>query len=280
MTDTPKPPISPPLAERRQHAVTQFGVTRDDPYAWLRADNWQEVMQSPELLPGDVRQYLESENAYFMEDFETPHAALTEAIFREIRGRHQGGRQRHSDARRRLGLQFAHAGGETISADRSHPAQRGRRDSAARLQCRSRRQLFRLRRRRALARPCAAELGGRPAGVGILHHPHPRPGERQGHRRGDHRGGRWRHLGAGRTLDLLYRVRREPPAVPGAPAPVGHAAECGRDRVRGCRPRLLRRRRRDAEPELHRHRRARPPDLGSVADRPRGRLAARWCRRG
>jgi oligopeptidase B len=82
-----KPQTVPPLAERRQHAITQFGVTRDDPYAWLRADNWQEVMQAPETLPADIRAYLEAENAYFAEAFETPHAELTEAIFEEIRGR-------------------------------------------------------------------------------------------------------------------------------------------------------------------------------------------------
>jgi oligopeptidase B len=82
-----KPQPTPPLAERRQHAVTQFGVTRDDPYAWLRADNWQEVMQAPETLPADIRAYLEAENAYFVEAFETPHAELTEKIFQEIRGR-------------------------------------------------------------------------------------------------------------------------------------------------------------------------------------------------
>jgi len=87
MTHTAKAPLAPPIAERRQHAVTQFGVTRDDPYAWLRADNWQEVMQAPETLPGDIRQYIEAENAYFAEAFETPHAELTETIYREIRGR-------------------------------------------------------------------------------------------------------------------------------------------------------------------------------------------------
>ena len=83
------PPPSPPVAERRQHAITQFGVTRDDPYAWLRAANWQEVMQSPETLPADIRAYLEAENAYFAAAFETPHAELTEKIYREIRGRIQ-----------------------------------------------------------------------------------------------------------------------------------------------------------------------------------------------
>ncbi len=87
MTNAPKTPLAPPVAERRQHAVTQFGVVRDDPYAWLRADNWQEVMQAPEQLPGDIRQYLEAENSYVAEAFETPQAELTDAIYKEIRGR-------------------------------------------------------------------------------------------------------------------------------------------------------------------------------------------------
>ncbi len=82
-----QPRLAPPIAERRQKAVTQHGVTRQDPYAWLRADNWQEVMQGREDLSADIRQYLEAENAYVMEAFEAPHAALTEELFREIRGR-------------------------------------------------------------------------------------------------------------------------------------------------------------------------------------------------
>ncbi len=86
MTDT-APKLTPPVADRRQHAVTQHGITRQDPYAWLRADNWQEVMQAPETLPADIRGYLEAENAYFAESFETPHADLVERIYREIRGR-------------------------------------------------------------------------------------------------------------------------------------------------------------------------------------------------
>jgi oligopeptidase B len=57
MTST-KP--TPPIADRRQHAITQHGITRQDPYAWLRADNWQEVMQAPETLPADIRNYLEA----------------------------------------------------------------------------------------------------------------------------------------------------------------------------------------------------------------------------
>jgi len=77
----------PPVAEKRPQNSTIHGITRQDPYAWLRADNWQEVMQAPDKLPADIRAYLEAENAYFSAAFETPHAALSEAIYREIRGR-------------------------------------------------------------------------------------------------------------------------------------------------------------------------------------------------
>ncbi len=82
-----KPLPTPPVAERRQHASSFHGITRQDPYHWLRADNWQQVMQEPETLPADIRAYIEAENAYFAEVFEAPHAALRETIFQEIRGR-------------------------------------------------------------------------------------------------------------------------------------------------------------------------------------------------
>ncbi len=78
---------TPPVAEKRQYATTHHGVTRQDPYHWLRADNWQEVMQDPGALPEDIRAYLEAENAYFADAFETPTEGLRETIYREIRGR-------------------------------------------------------------------------------------------------------------------------------------------------------------------------------------------------
>jgi oligopeptidase B len=81
----PKP--LPPVAEKRPHTATFHGITREDPYHWLRAANWQEVMQNPDTLAADIRAYLEAENAWFAEEFEEPYAALRETIFREIRGR-------------------------------------------------------------------------------------------------------------------------------------------------------------------------------------------------
>jgi oligopeptidase B len=78
--------LIPPRAERRPTPVTHHGHTRTDDYAWLRADNWQEVMRNPAALAEDIRGYLDAENAYFaaaMADTD----ALQETLFKEMRGR-------------------------------------------------------------------------------------------------------------------------------------------------------------------------------------------------
>ncbi|MCP8884294.1 S9 family peptidase [Devosia sp. XJ19-1] len=77
----------PPNAKRIPHSQRHHNVTRDDPYAWLRADNWQEVMQKPETLDAEIRAYLEAENDYYEAEFGQPTADLQDAIYREIRGR-------------------------------------------------------------------------------------------------------------------------------------------------------------------------------------------------
>ncbi len=53
-----------PSAARRPATVTHHGVTLTDNYAWLRADNWQEVMREPSKLDPAIRAYLEAENAH------------------------------------------------------------------------------------------------------------------------------------------------------------------------------------------------------------------------
>lgn len=77
----------PPAADRRPHTAVVHGIERVDHYHWLRAANWQEVMQRPETLAADIRAYLDAENAWFEQEFEEPHAQLREQIYREIRGR-------------------------------------------------------------------------------------------------------------------------------------------------------------------------------------------------
>lgn len=78
---------SPPIAAMKSHETTHHGITRNDPYHWLRADNWQEVMRQPETLNGEIRDYLEAENSYFEAAFGDPHADLQDTIYKEIRGR-------------------------------------------------------------------------------------------------------------------------------------------------------------------------------------------------
>ncbi len=78
--------LLPPLAERRPVISTHHGHTRTDDYAWLRAENWQEVMRNPAALAPEIRAYLEAENEWFragMADTE----ALQDRVFREMRGR-------------------------------------------------------------------------------------------------------------------------------------------------------------------------------------------------
>ena len=39
-------------------------MTVEDDYAWLKDENWQEVLRKPDVLKPDIRAYLEAENRY------------------------------------------------------------------------------------------------------------------------------------------------------------------------------------------------------------------------
>lgn len=78
--------IEAPVAERRPVEIEQLGRTRTDDYAWLRDDNWQEVMRDPSVLRQDIRDHLEAENAYYNAVME-PTQALQERLYQEMRGR-------------------------------------------------------------------------------------------------------------------------------------------------------------------------------------------------
>lgn len=79
-------PHSAPRAEKRSATAVHHGITKTDPYAWLRAENWQEVMRDPSLLAGDIRDYLEAENAYTTSAMADTDA-LQERLFEELKGR-------------------------------------------------------------------------------------------------------------------------------------------------------------------------------------------------
>ncbi len=82
MPDAQKPPV----ARREPKRIEQLGRTRTDDFAWLKDDNWQQVMRDPSLLRADIRAYLDEENAY-RETIMAPTAALQERLYQEMRGR-------------------------------------------------------------------------------------------------------------------------------------------------------------------------------------------------
>jgi oligopeptidase B len=55
---------TPPRAARHPRVHTIHGIRREDPYAWLRDDDWQTVMRNPAALHPDIRAHLEAENAH------------------------------------------------------------------------------------------------------------------------------------------------------------------------------------------------------------------------
>jgi oligopeptidase B len=83
----PSPLLPPPVAkrpvERRLH-----GVTLRDDYAWLKADNWQEVLHDPRALAGEIRAVIDAENRYAAGVL-APSEALRKALVAEMRGRMQ-----------------------------------------------------------------------------------------------------------------------------------------------------------------------------------------------
>ena len=71
---------APPKAEQRPYSYERHGIRVEDPYAWLRDKDY------PKVDDKDVLDYLKAENAYFEAAME-PHAALTEELFQEMKGR-------------------------------------------------------------------------------------------------------------------------------------------------------------------------------------------------
>ena len=77
---------TPPTARRDPKTITQLGRSRVDDYAWMKDDNWKDVLRDPKVLRADIREHLTAENAYT-----TAMLAGTEALqaklFAEMKGR-------------------------------------------------------------------------------------------------------------------------------------------------------------------------------------------------
>ncbi len=80
----PLPPV--PAAEKKLLKRSFHGIEIGDDYAWLKADNWQEVMKKPDTLPNDIAAYLRAENDYSAAWF-APHKGFQEKLVAEMRGR-------------------------------------------------------------------------------------------------------------------------------------------------------------------------------------------------
>ncbi len=79
--------MTPPVARRDEQAIEQLGRARIDPYAWLKDDNWREVMRDPTRVRADIRAHLEAENAYTQGKLEAVTATLQDRLFEEMKGR-------------------------------------------------------------------------------------------------------------------------------------------------------------------------------------------------
>ena len=66
--------------------LSAHGVSWADDYAWIRADNWREVLRDPSRLPPDIRALLEAENAY-ADAVLAPTLGLQKELKREMRER-------------------------------------------------------------------------------------------------------------------------------------------------------------------------------------------------
>ncbi|MGX1318537.1 oligopeptidase B [Bradyrhizobium sp. USDA 377] len=81
-----KTPSKPPVAPRRPHSFTRHGITVTDDYAWLKDENWQEVLRDPGVIDPDIRKYLDEENVY-TESLLGHTASLQKTLVGEMRGR-------------------------------------------------------------------------------------------------------------------------------------------------------------------------------------------------
>ncbi|WP_019224042.1 S9 family peptidase [Bartonella rattaustraliani] len=84
----PRSSVIPPKALKVVHQETYHGISRDDPYHWLRASNWQEVFKNPDYLDENIRNHLEKENAYQSAQM-ADTKLLQDILFTEMKSRIQ-----------------------------------------------------------------------------------------------------------------------------------------------------------------------------------------------
>jgi oligopeptidase B len=78
--------IAPPIARKQPEPRSAHGVHWVDDYAWIKADNWRQVLREPSALLPAIRELLEAENAY-SEQVLGPAKPLQRKLVREMRAR-------------------------------------------------------------------------------------------------------------------------------------------------------------------------------------------------
>jgi oligopeptidase B len=76
----------PPVAKIQPVRREQLGRTRTDDYAWMKDDNWREVLRDPSVIKPDVKAYLDAENAY-VKALLASTESLQAQMFQEMKGR-------------------------------------------------------------------------------------------------------------------------------------------------------------------------------------------------
>lgn len=82
LDQTPQPPI----AEKKEFEIIMHGIERNDEYAWMKDENWQEVLKNPKTLDAEIRAYLDAENQY-TEEVTAETKELQAKLFEELKAR-------------------------------------------------------------------------------------------------------------------------------------------------------------------------------------------------
>lgn len=77
-----------PKAKKITHIIEQHGIKRNDPYAWLRDENWQQITQGELSFKNpDILSYIKEENSYTEINLEKVHPDQKNKLYTEILSR-------------------------------------------------------------------------------------------------------------------------------------------------------------------------------------------------